>query len=92
MDVVAYLSSNNVTVRLLLDPDGVFFNINTLPYALVTFNTSIVVLLYNTLYNVSIVPTLCGQTGATTLIQLKYSECISSNRNNITLYLIFYYP
>ena len=89
MDVVTHLSANNVAVRLMLDPDGVFFNINTLPHALVTFNTSIVVLLHNTLYNISIVPTLCGQTGATTLIQLKYGECISSNRNK-TLYLIFY--
>ena len=80
MDIVAELSSSNIAVFLDLDlmlDTEVFFSISTVPQMPIISNSSTIIqltLLYNVLYNISIVPTLCGQTGAITLIQLKYSE------------------
>ena len=93
MGIVAHLSSKNITVQLILYPDGVVFNISTVPLTSVTFNSSTAVqltLLYSTLYNVSIVPTLCGQTGTITSIQLEYGECTPSSHFDVPVMLIIF--
>ena len=79
VDIVPHFTSNNITVQLILYTDGVSFNVSTVPRTSIMFNSSIVTavqltLLYSTPYNISIVPTLCGQTGTITSIQLEYSE------------------
>ena len=92
MDIVPHLSSNNIIVQLILYPDGVFFNVSTVPHTSIAFNSSTAVqltLLYSTLYNISVVPTLCGQTGTITSIQLEYGECILSSNCDMYYTYIF---
>ena len=84
VETISY-SSSDITVHLNLSSEeigqGVFFNVSTDPpvHKPVVYNSSEVIqltLLYNIVYNVSIESSVnpCGLTGASTLIQLKYSK------------------
>ena len=86
VETVSY-SSSDIKVYLILSSEGigqwVVFNVSTDPPVQkpVVYNSSGVIqltLLYNIVYNVSIEPSTypCGQIGASTLIQLKYSKQI----------------
>ena len=86
VDTVSNLSTSDITVYLILSAEyeeigiTVFFDINIHPPVhMSVYNSTKVIqltLLYNTVYNVSIesLTNLCGQTGASTQIELKYSE------------------
>ena len=87
VETVSY-SSSDITVYLILSSEGigqgVVFNVSTDPPVQkpVVYNSSEVIqltLLYNIVYNVSIesLTDPCGQSGASTLIQLKYSKQIN---------------
>ena len=91
VDTVSY-SSSNITVYLnfsvVMIGQGVDFSVSTYPPGHMTVvnntNDSKVIqltLLYNIVYNVSIESSEnpCGQTGASTQIQLKYSKYSSVN-------------
>ena len=73
------LGKNDVSVILEWTPEisGLTYNINVLPSALVRFrrSTSVdITAAYNTLYNVSVVPSLCGEYGTTTSFKLNFGE------------------
>ena len=59
--------------------DGISYDVDTIPQINTTFieRTRIQMLIcYNTVYNVSITATLCGQNGVTTTVMLNYGKLI----------------
>ena len=71
---------DNVTVILEWTPEnGMSYNVSVVPQVAVRFTGDRSVQLtasYNTVYNVSVVATLCGRNNATTATGLSYGECL----------------
>ena len=77
-EILQYGTDNVLVVIQWSHQSIVSYNVNTIPQVLnATFieRTRIQMLVfYNTLYNVSITATLCGQNNATTIVMLNYGR------------------
>ena len=78
VNVTSNLSSNSVTVNLdWIEEDGVSYNVSVTPPLMIRQVCSTCVeltVLYNIVYNVSVLSTLCGCNTAATVIKLIYSK------------------